>query len=58
MYAHHWKYQQSSQDLACVIKDEIQADQYRQAYEAGSVVESLLASNLTLIREAWIQMWG
>ena len=27
-------------------------------YKAGYAVDSLLASDLPLIREEWIQMWG
>ena len=52
------KDQRSSQDLAREIKAAIQGDWRRRMAEAGSAVESLLASDPPLIRESWIRMQG
>ena len=50
--------QLSSQALGHAIKSGLQGDMHRQAAKAESVVGSLLASDLPLIRETWIRMWG
>ena len=46
----------NSRDLARVIKVALQGYRCRREVKAGSAVESLFASDLTLIREAWIRM--
>ena len=50
--------QRSSWDLAHAINIALQGDRHRWAGEVGSEVESLLASNPPLTREAWIRMRG
>ena len=48
------KYQWSSRALSRAINEGLQEDRRRQAAEAGSAVDSFLASDPPLIREAWI----
>ena len=52
------KYQHSSRALADTIKESLQGDRRRRATKLGSAVESLLTYDLSIIREAWIRMWG
>ena len=49
--------QQNSRTLRRKIKASIQEGRRQRSAEAGSPVESLLASDMPLIREAWIKMW-
>ena len=50
--------QRSSKTLRRKIKAIIQEGRRQREIEAGSAVESLLSSDLPLLREAWINMWG
>ena len=58
MEARRRKDQRSSRDLTRAIKAELHGDRCRWGAEAGSAVEPLLTSDLTLICKAWIRMWG
>ena len=56
--ARQQKDQRRSWDLSRTIKVGLQDDRRRRAAKAGSAVDSLLVSNLPLIKEAWIRMRG
>ena len=50
--------QKNSREFSRTIKESLQADLHQRAAKAGSVVESLLASDPHIIQEAWIWMQG
>ena len=50
--------QQNLRALSRTIKVILQEDRHRRVTEVGSAVDSLLASDLPLIRESWIRIRG
>ena len=46
------------QNLGHRIKPSFQGGRQCRAVEAGAAVESLITSDLSLVKDVWIQMWG